>query len=249
MKKISLVAAILMAVTMFVGCESNSEQVASATPINTNNPVESQKAVVIPESSSTPTPIVEDNKAIIWGCEANVTENEDGTLTVDYVLTEVDGSETRQFSENPNFNKSWYEMFSGNGGVIYEIADYNFDGYLDIKTQKYGAFVNQYYNIRLWNVEVKEFELDSDFMNISNISLNTDKQQLFGVNYDRGLGNYALYNMVDGKLTIIAQIKVEMKSDGTFEYTQIIGDGEAVVVRNVSEIDAIWDGYNVQIVE
>ncbi|WP_461205998.1 XAC2610-related protein [Clostridium sp. DL1XJH146] len=178
--------------------------------------------------------------------EAKVSENEDGTLTVDYVITANDGT-THSFSEKPDFNKSWYEMYKEAGGELYEFTDFNFDGQPDIRTQQYGAMVNQYYNIRIWNASIGEFELNQDYMALSNPEVNEEKKQIFTTNYDRGLGNYSLYEVKDGVLTEIAAIEVEINNDGSIGYTETIGAGEGKTITSVSEIDSIWEGYKVNI--
>lgn len=249
MKKISLIVVLAMTVMMFVGCGNNSEEVTSATPLNTDQSVKSQNPVATPEESSiaTPTPIVERDNAINWACETIVTENGDQTLKVEYVLTEVDGNETRQFSENPLFDKAWYDMFTENGGEIYQFADYNFDGYMDIKTYNLGAYVNQYYNIRIWNEATKEFVLDDDYSGIANPEINVEKQQIFSSNYDVVHTNYALYNIEEGKPVIAAEIIVVYSDNGIGEYNQKVGNGDVTIIKEMSDIDKIWEGYSLQI--
>ena len=284
MKKIGLIVAVCMSISMLAGCANNSKEntseVKEETIVeevnNTENDVskvesdDKKEETVDSEKSEDENKQTEEKstteentksdttkdankeqvtKSVKLTGVANVNEGKDGNLTVDYIITGTDGKTTYKFTEKPLFDKGWYEMYKGNGGQLFEFADFNFDGNMDIKTQQYGAMVNQYYNIRIWNESTKEFELNQDFMGISNPSINAEKKQIFGVNYDRGLGNYTLYTVKDNKLTVLAEIKAEFKDDGTFGYTQVIGTGKATPIKSVSDLDSIWKGYNIEIVK
>ena len=252
MRKKSLCIMLCLAMMAFVGCSASNNK---KTNENVNNPSQSEvvivpettEAVIVPETSKPEQTEVVENIVHLWSCETKVTETEGGTIEVLYHLKSNDGKTEFVFNEKPSFKKDWYEMFTGAGGQLYEIADFNFDGHLDFKTQEYGAMVNQYYNIRLWDPEINEFVLNQDFIDISNLMVNAEKKELFSVNYDRGLGNYKLYHVEDGQLQVVASIDTTFKEDGTFEVTETVGS-ETKVIRNLSEKNIIWDNYKTHIV-
>jgi hypothetical protein len=245
MKKISFILAVVIMMTLFASCGVSSKDVA---------PDEVTKETPTVETTVTEAPVVEATvteapKAAEqienWSCESDVSENEDGTLTVDYIITDSNGKASHSFSENPDFDKGWYEMYTDAGAKLYEFSDFNFDGHLDIRTQQYGAMVNQYYNIRIWNTSIGEFELNQDYMGLPNPVVDAAKKQIFTTNFDRGLGNFGLYEVKDGVLTEIATIEVTLKDNGSFEYIETIGDGEGTVIKSVDDLDSMWAGYNV----
>lgn len=258
MKRLSMLLTLIMIMALFSSCGSNNnegkideiiqeENVVTITQAPEIKAPVTEKPVVTEQPAITEQPVVtEDPEELeIGGCEATVIENEDGTLTVDYVITDSNGKVTHRFSEKPNFDKEWYEMFTDNGVNLYKFVDYNFDGYLDIRTQQYGAFVNQYYNIRIWNNSIGEFELNQDYMDLPNLVVNAEKEQIFTTNFDRGLGNFALYEVKEGQLTQVATINVTIKDNGSFEYIEVIGNGEETVIDSVEDLDEIWEGYKV----
>lgn len=249
MKKINLIIAVVMVITILSACttsDADNESKGTTTVIeSTIKKVTSIATTKITEAED----VKKDMKNAVLTCEVNVIEDNDKKIIVDYIINVDDNYAQHEFTDNPLFNKLWYDMYTGQGEELYEFIDFNFDGYMDIKTQMYGAYVNQYYNIRIWNDETNEFELNSDFMEISNPLVNSDKQQIFSVNYDRGFGNYTLYSIVDGELEVIAEILFNMKNDGSYSYTQSINNSEAKLINNVSELDDIWEGYTIEIIQ
>lgn len=249
MKRISFAVMLCLLIGVVASCgnDSGENTEASKETVVVVTKDENKEEVLTEVAKEAETVLTD--QVIAWTCEAAVTENEDATLTVEYILTDPESLEVHKFTESPFFDKGWYEMFTEAGGTLYELVDYNFDGHLDIRTQQNGAMVNQYYNIRLWNTLTGEFELDQSFMDMPNLSVNVDKQEIFSVNYDRGLGNYKLYTVRDGQVVLLAAINVDIKDDGSIVYTEIIGDGDPMPIKNVTEINAIWEGYKIEIIE
>jgi hypothetical protein len=260
-KKIKILLLAMIALSIFAACsldgkdvsiedmpEVNGEEV-KVEEIDEVNGEQNTSDIIedIDESQNLETTEVEVATPENWSCVASVRENEDLTLTVDYLIVSEEGTITLSYSETPQFDKSWYEMYRDNGGELYAFEDYNFDGYLDLRTQQYGAMVNQYYNIRIWNNSLGEFELNEAYMGLSNPTINEEKKQIFTTNYDRGLGNYSLYEVKDGLLTKIATIEVTLKDDGSILYTETIGDQEGKTISDTSELNEIWEGYDIEI--
>ena len=177
--------------------------------------------------------------------EASVTEDDDDSIHATFRIIDGNGKTIQVIENDPFFTKDWFDMFSDSSCFF---VDYNFDGYLDVVTIGSSGYVNAYNFVYLWDSNEEEFVFSKEGSDIANAVLHEDKKQIISVSRDAGLPVYRLYEVKDGKITLVAEILEVHNEDGTVVCTEIIFQtGIETVVVNRDELNEIWDGYNIEL--
>lgn len=177
--------------------------------------------------------------------EASITENDDDSLHATFRIIDGNGNTVQVIENDPFFTRDWFEMFSDSSCYF---VDYNFDGYLDVVTIGSSGYVNAYNFVYLWDPNEEEFVFSKEGSDIANAVVHEDKKQIISVSRDAGLPIYRLYEMKDGKITLVAEILEIHDEDGNIVCTEIISQtGEETIVTNRDQLNEIWDGYNIEL--
>jgi hypothetical protein len=172
-------------------------------------------------------------------------EDENGELHAIYVISDKNGKEIQIIDNKPYFTKDWYLSYSGN---CCQFSDVNFDGKLDVITRNSGADVNAYNYVYLWTESEKQFIYSEEASAIANLAIDSEKEQIFSFSRDAGLLSYRLYEVKNDKIAVVASLTQEFNQEGTIIITETIEEtGKVTNIQEESQLDSIWDGYEIQL--
>ncbi len=197
-----------------------------------------------------------------YSCKVEVKEGDNGKLIATIIINDVNGEELQRLTYQTEFDEQWYNMYVENGGEICRFVDFNFDGYPDVVTQLYGAMVNQWYKVWLYNPTTKQFENSEEYETQVNPKINIDKKLVLSTRYNRGIPSYELSYVENGHLAYQGSIIGEISDDGNVIYVQrmygyINEDGEIAyrevqsydVISSVDDLDELWSNFEIKLVQ
>lgn len=93
--------------------------------------------------------------------------------------------------------------------LSYEINDYNFDGYQDIKILDMSCSSGTWYQFLLWNPVTGKFQPDEELSKISRPSFDKEKQEIYGSESYGSVqdGAWSVYRYMDGGLRCVRLIE------------------------------------------
>lgn len=188
---------------------------------------------------------VEGNPLENLSFEASISDNDDESIHATFRIIDGNGNTLQIIENDPFFTKDWFLGFRDSSCYF---EDYNFDGYLDVITIGSSGYVNAYNFVYLWDVNEEQFVFSKEGSDIANAVVHAEKEQIISVQRDAGLPIYRLYEMKDGKITLVAEIMEVHAEDASVVCTEtILETGAETIVTSLDQLNEIWDGYNIEL--
>jgi hypothetical protein len=188
---------------------------------------------------------------------ASLQSDDKGLSSLEITLYDDDHSLIQTLISPVYFDKDWYHMFTNSGGHVCRFVDLNLDGYPDVVTQRYGAMVNQSYDVWLYQPDNANFEISQVYESQFNPIINVTERLILSINYTQGIPTYDLSYIEKNGLSPYASIRGEF-AEGAITYTQYLygyvnEEGifcfqetpSVTEIASPQALDPIWESFDI----
>lgn len=144
----------------------------------------------------------------------------------------IKGSATKTTIQTLNSDRDSLFVFN------MEFNDYNFDGYLDLYLYDGCAILgNCFGKVLIYNPDIKQFIRDMAFDELTSVSLNKDKKEIYSYNQCCGgsSSTFAVYKYSSGKIYKAKEINKDFDNKSEFIYiiTEYDKNGKEISTRKI----------------